>query len=84
MDSPPTPLVFIAVFLLLVLCITGIWWLQSTMAERARRANPDPDGRTERVDELESERLLATRVVRIVAPLAAVALGAVIVLALLV
>lgn len=83
MDGPPTALVFIGVFLLLVLCITGIWWLQSTMAERARRANPDASGRAERVEELEHERLLATKVVRIVAPAAAVALGAVIVLALL-
>ncbi len=83
MDAPPTPLVFIGVFLLLVLCITGIWWLQSTMAERGRRENPDAAGRAERVDELERERLLATKVVRIVAPATAVALGAVIVLALL-
>jgi len=83
MDSPPTALIFIAVFLLLVLCITGIWWGQSTMAVRARRANPDTTGRAERVDELEHEQLLATKVVRVVAPVVAVALGAVIVLALL-
>lgn len=83
MDSTPTALIFVAVFLLLVLAITSIWWLQSTMAERARRANPDPSGRSERVDELEHERLLATKVIRIVAPVVAVALGAVVVLALL-
>lgn len=83
MDGPPTALIFIAVFLLLVLSITGIWWLQSTMAARARRENPDATGRAERVDELEHEQLLATRVVRIVAPVVGVALAAVVVLALL-
>lgn len=83
MDNPPIVLLFLAVFFFMITCITGIWWLQSTAAERGRRANPDPTDRVERLEELESERQVAAKVVRIVAPMSAVAFVVVLLLAFL-
>jgi hypothetical protein len=80
-DGPPTALIFVAVILLLVLAMSGIWWLQSTMAERGRMANPDGTDRAQRMDELEANRQAATKVARIVAPVSAVALAIVVVIA---
>ena len=83
MDNPPIVLLFLAVFFFMITCITGIWWLQSTAAERGRRANPDSTDRAERLEELESERQVAAKVVRIVAPISAAAFGVVLLLAFL-
>jgi len=78
----PVGLIFIAVIAVMVLAMSGIWWLQSTAAERGRRANPDATDRAERIDELEANRSAATRVVRVVAPICAVTLGVVVIIAL--
>jgi hypothetical protein len=80
-DGPPATLILIAVILLLVLAMSGIWWLQSTMAERGRMANPDSTDRAQRMGELEANRQAATKVARIVAPVSAVALAIVVVIA---
>lgn len=83
MDGTPAFLVFIAVILVMVLGVVGIWWVQSTMAERGRLANPSNDERTERIAELEAQRQRATGVIRVVAPAAAVALAVVLVIAIM-
>ena len=81
MSGAATVFAFLAVVFFMVMCITGIWWLQSTAAERGRRANPDATDRVERLDELEAERRMAAKVVRVVAPISAVAFVVAVVLA---
>jgi hypothetical protein len=83
MSSPSPALLLIAVLLLLVLGATSIWLLQSAVAERARRANPDVTDRQQRLAELENNRRIAEKVVRVVAPASAVALAVVLVVAIL-
>ncbi len=80
--SGPVALVFVAVVLFILLCMMGIWWVQSTAAERGRRANPDPTDRVQRLAELEANRTAATKVVRVIAPITAVAFVVVVILAL--
>lgn len=80
-ESAPVALVFIAVVLFMLLCMMGIWWVQSTAAERGRRANPDGTDRSERMAELEANRTAATKVLRVIAPITALAFVVVVVLA---
>jgi hypothetical protein len=72
-DGAQLVFVFLAVFSFLVLCVTAIWWLQSTVATRGRQANPDAAGSTGRLKELASEQRAAQRAVRVIAPVSAVA-----------
>jgi hypothetical protein len=73
MEGAQLVFVFLAIFSFLVLCITGIWWLQSTVATRGRHANPDTAGSAERLGDLAAEQRAARRVVRVVAPISGVA-----------
>ena len=64
----------VAVISALLVGVTALWLLQSTMAERGRLANPDATDRAERLDELDSERHVARRMLRVLGPVAAVAI----------
>jgi hypothetical protein len=60
--------------------MSGLWWLQATMAERGRRANPasvEPDAHDR---ELAAEVRGAVAVARIAAPVSAVVLIVLVVL----
>lgn len=76
MSGVGTFVVLVATLLVLATGATTIWWLQSAVAERARRENPDDTDRAERLDELENNRRIAERVVRVIGPAAAVAVAA--------
>lgn len=81
MGSFTVTVVLVAVLLLLVLGATGLWWIQSSAAVSGRRANPDNTERDERLAELGNNQRAAERVIRVVAPAAAIAVVLAIVLA---
>ena len=65
------PLTMLTVVSAVVLLFSCFWWLQTVMAERGDRANPNHPGGDEHLRELETEERAATTTIKVMAEISA-------------